>query len=180
MHFSIQPTLENDTIILYPLQESDFGGLYAVASDPKIWEQHPNKDRWKKEIFRVFFDGAMESRGAFKVMDKNSGNILGSTRYYDYNEEDDSILIGYTFFSRECWGKGINSGVKKLMLDYIFQYVSKVYFHVGSGNLRSQIAVGRIGAVKVGEQDVAYFGEAPKLNFVYVIDKQDYKGLRDF
>ncbi|HYD89871.1 MAG TPA: GNAT family N-acetyltransferase, partial [Flavobacterium sp.] len=101
MHFSIQPTLENDTIILYPLQESDFGGLYAVASDPKIWEQHPNKDRWKKEIFRVFFDGAMESRGAFKVMDKNSGNILGSTRYYDYNEEDDSILIGYTFFSRE-------------------------------------------------------------------------------
>jgi len=175
MPFNIQPTLENDTIILYPLRESDFDDLYAGASDPKIWEQHPNRDRWKKEIFRVFFDGAMESRGAFKVVDKNSGKILGSTRYYDYDESDDSILIGYTFYSRECWGKGINRGVKKLMLDYAFQYVSKVYFHIGAGNTRSQIAIGRIGAVKVDEQDIAYFGEAPKSNFVYVIKKQDYK-----
>ena len=175
MTFSIQPTLENDTIILYPLQESDFDDLYAVASDPKIWEQHPNKDRWKKEVFRVFFDGAMESKGAFKIVDKDSGKALGCTRFYDHNEEDDSILIGYTFFSTECWGRNINRQSKKLLLDYIFPYVSKVYFHVGSGNLRSQIAVGRIGAVKVGEQDVTYFGEAPRLNFVYVIEKQNYK-----
>ena len=180
MPLNIQPILENDTIILYPLQESDFDGLYAVASDPKIWEQHPNRDRWKKEVFRVFFDGAMESKGAFKIVDRDSGKALGSTRFYDHNEGDDSILIGYTFFSRECWGKNINRQAKKLLLDYIFQYVSKVYFHVGSGNLRSQIAAGRIGAVKVGEQDVAYFGETPKSNFVYVIEKQDYKGLPNF
>lgn len=174
MTFSIQPILENDIIILYPLQENDFDALYAVASDPKIWEQHPNTERWKKEVFRVFFDGALESKGAFKIVDKESGKVLGSTRFYDYDKGNNSILIGYTFFSRECWGKGINRQAKKVMLDYIYQYVSKVYFHIGAGNVRSQIAIGRIGAVKVGEQEVAYFGEATKLNFVYLIEKHDY------
>lgn len=45
MTFDTQPILENDKAILYPLQEEDFEALYAVASDPLIWEQHPNKDR---------------------------------------------------------------------------------------------------------------------------------------
>jgi hypothetical protein len=34
----------------------------------------------------------------------------------------------------------INRAVKKLMHDYIFRFVSKVCFHVGSKNLRSQSA----------------------------------------
>jgi len=59
MTFSIQPTLENENVRLVPLQEADFEALYEVASDPKVWEQHPNKDRWKREVFKTFFDGAM-------------------------------------------------------------------------------------------------------------------------
>ncbi|WP_430401968.1 GNAT family N-acetyltransferase [Fluviicola sp.] len=171
MIFSIQPTLENEQIALYPLLEEDFDDLYLVASDPKIWEQHPNKDRWKKEVFRNFFNGAMQSKGAFRIVDKTNGEIIGCTRYYDYNEEKNHILIGYTFYATSCWGKGINPMVKKLMLDYIFQFVSKVQFHVGSGNLRSQIAVSRLGAEKIGEEEIAYFGEPSKLNFIYEIAK---------
>lgn len=175
MTFSIQPILENDLIILYPLLESDFEELYAVASDPKVWEQHPNKDRWKREIFQNFFRGAMESKGAFKIVDKSTGKTIGCTRYYDYNEAENCILIGYTFYGMDSWGKGINPQVKKLMLDYIFQFVSKVHFHVGSNNLRSQIAISRIGAEKIGEEEIAYFGEAPKLNFIYEIQKENSK-----
>lgn len=175
MNFSIQPTLQNDHIILFPLQESDFEELYAVASDPKVWEQHPNKDRWKREVFQNFFNGAMESKGAFRIVDKSTGETIGCTRYYDYNEMENFILIGYTFYGTSSWGKGINPQVKKLMLDYIFQFVPKVQFHVGASNLRSQIAIGRIGAQKIGEEDVAYFGEAPKLNFIYEIKKEDWK-----
>jgi RimJ/RimL family protein N-acetyltransferase len=175
MTFSIQPILENDLIILYPLLESDFEELYAVASDPKVWEQHPNKDRWQREVFQNFFKGAMESMGAFKIVDKASGKIIGCTRYYDYTEEENVILIGYTFYGTDSWGKGINPQVKKLMLDYIFQFVSKVHFHVGSNNLRSQIAISRIGAEKIREEEIAYFGEAPKLNFIYEIRKENWK-----
>lgn len=174
MRFSIQPLLENEKIILYPLHEDDFETLYTVASDPKVWEQHPNKDRWKKEVFRVFFDGAIQSRGAFKIVDKSSGKIAGSTRIYDYDEQENSILVGYTFYATEYWGKGINHSVKKLMLDYLFQFVSLVYFHIGAGNTRSQIAIGRLGAQKVAEQEITYFGETPKLNYIYCIRKEEW------
>jgi RimJ/RimL family protein N-acetyltransferase len=174
MNFDMQPVLENEKVILYPLQEDDFEALYAVASDPKIWEQHPNKDRWKKDVFRNFFEGAIQSRGAFKIIDKSTGNIAGSTRMYDYNEQDNSVLVGYTFFGTAYWGKGINSSVKVLLLDYLFQFVSRVYFHIGANNMRSQIAIGRIGAKKVGEQEVAYFGEPSKLNYIYCIEKEEW------
>jgi len=174
MTFSIQPTLENDCIILYPLREVDFEDMYHVASDPKIWEQHPNKDRWKKVVFRNFFNGAMQSKGAFKIVDKTNGEIIGCTRYYDFNEEKNHMLIGYTFYATSCWGKGFNPIVKKLMLDYIFQFVSKVEFHIGATNVRSQIAISRLGAEKIGEEEIAYFDEPSKLNFIYEISKENW------
>lgn len=171
MQFSVQPRLENNKAILVPLEESDFDTLYWVASDAAIWAQHPNKDRWKQDQFRLFFDGAIKSGGAFKIIDKHTDEVAGSTRFYDYNEADNSILIGYTFYGTKFWGTGINPSVKQLMLDYIFQYVDKVYFHVGATNFRSQIAITRLGAEKTGEVEVAYYGEPSKLNFVYELRK---------
>lgn len=171
MNFNLQPVLENNLCILSPLEEKDFDALYKVASDPKIWEQHPNKDRWKKEVFEKFFEGAMQSKGAFKIINKKTGEIVGSTRFYDFNQEEDCIFIGYTFYAVSCWGKGFNLSVKKTMLDYLFKYVSKVRFHIGADNIRSQIAISRVGAQKIAEEEVAYFGEKPKLNFVYEIEK---------
>jgi len=177
MNIDIQPLLENENIILYPLQETDFDALFNVASDPKIWEQHPNKDRWKKEVFRNFFDGAIQSKGAYKIVDKSTGNTIGSTRFYDYNDQEKSIFIGYTFYAVACWGTGINRLVKATMLNYIFQFVSKVNFHIGADNIRSQIAINRLGAEKIDEQEVTYFGEASKLNYVYEISKAKWKDL---
>lgn len=171
---NIQPTLENDFVRLVPLEEIDFEPLFSVASDPKIWEQHPNKDRYKREVFQNFFQGAMESRGAFKIIEKNTGEIAGSTRFYDYNPEDHSIFIGYTFYATKFWGSKLNPQVKKLMLDYIFQFVDKVNFHVGKGNIRSQKAMEKLGAKKVDEVNVAYFGEPERLNVVFEITKENY------
>ncbi|MGK9117558.1 GNAT family N-acetyltransferase [Olivibacter jilunii] len=170
--FSIQTPLENERALLVPLVEADFDDLYAIASDKKVWEQHPNKDRWQETIFRTFFEGAMQSKGAFKIIDKETDLVAGSTRFYSYNQEDNSIQIGYTFLATQFWGTGLNPAVKELMLAYAFQFVDRVYFQVGAGNLRSQIAVGRLGATKIAEQEVAYFGEQPKLNFVYELKKQ--------
>lgn len=176
---NIQPILENEKVTLYPLLGKDFDALYNAASDPKIWEQHPNKDRWKREVFRTFFDGAMQSKGAFRIADKTTGSTIGSTRFYDYNEQENSIFIGYTFYATAYWGKGINRSVKATMLDYIFQFVSKVYFHIGADNIRSQIAIGRIGAQKIAEQEITYYGEATKLNYMYEITKEKWQGLNN-
>lgn len=174
MNFSIQPTLENETALLLPLQESDFEELFLTASDPKIWEQHPKPDRYKRDIFQNFFEGAILSKGAFKIIDKQSGKVAGSSRYYDYSPEEKSILMGYTFYATEFWGTGINHRVKKLMMDYIFQFVDAIIFHVGAENIRSQISIQRLGAKKIKEQQVEYFGEPSRFNFIYQINKADY------
>ena len=174
MNFSVQPILENQEYQLIPLQQGDFGALYEVASDPKVWEQHPNKDRCKREVFENFFRGAMESKGAFKIIEKISGDVLGSSRYYNYDKNNSSIFVGYTFYGTKSWGKGINPQVKKLMLDYIFQFVNKVHFHIGKENFRSQIALERLGGQKIAEEEVAYFGEPSRTNFVYEIKKENW------
>lgn len=179
MNINIQPTLQNENIILLLLLETDFETLYQVASDPNIWKQHPNKDRWKREVFEGYFEGAINSKGAFKVIDKKTQTIIGSTRFYDHNLEDSSIFIGYTFYATAYWGKGINSVVKRLMLDYIFQFVSTVYFHIGAENIRSQNAISRLGAVKINQQEVAYYNELPKLNFVYTITRKKWLSCID-
>jgi RimJ/RimL family protein N-acetyltransferase len=168
---NIQPVLENELIRLQPLRQSDFEALYAVASDPLIWEQHPNKDRYKREVFQTYFEGAMESKGALLLFDKLTGEVAGSSRFYDYNEDERSLLIGYTFVARKFWGKGYNPAMKALMIDHAFQYVDKILFHIGATNLRSQISIGRIGAVKQKELSVAYHGEPERLNFEYELRK---------
>ena len=171
---NIQPQLENDLVILEPLNQNDFENLYSAAADPKVWEQHPNKNRYKREVFQTFFDGAIESKGAFKIIFKETNQVIGSSRFYDYDENDASIIVGYTFYSTDSWGKGINPSVKKLMFDYIFQFVDKIYLHVGAENIRSQIAVQRLGCTKIQEELVAYYGEEPKLNFVYEMTKENW------
>jgi N-acetyltransferase len=172
---NLQPTTLETTIVkLIPIQETDFEELYHCASNPEVWEQHPNKDRYKREVFEVFFKGAMESKGAFKIVDVLTNTVMGSTRFYDYHAESNVVLIGYTFYAKEYWGKGINPIVKKLMLDYAFQFVDAVHFHVGGSNIRSQIAIQRIGAKKISEKLIEYFGEPEKLNFIYEIKKEDW------
>jgi RimJ/RimL family protein N-acetyltransferase len=146
MNFSVQQDIRNENVVLKPLKESDFEDLFSQAADEEVWNQHPNKNRYKREVFENFFSGALESKGAFVIIDKSSNQIIGSTRFYDFNEEDNSIFIGYTFYGKAFWGKNYNSQVKKLMLDYIFQFVVSVNFHVGNENFRSQKAMGKLGA----------------------------------
>ena len=168
---NLQPfNLENEWVKLSPLEESDVELLYDVAKDPLIWEQHPNPDRYKRDVFLNYFKGAMESNGAFLIKN-NQNQVIGCTRFYDYFPEKKEIKIGYTFFSRAAWGKPFNISTKLLMLGYAFQFVDQVIFHVGANNIRSQKAMEKLGAVKIGEELVAYYGETSRNNFVYKIER---------
>lgn len=177
--FNFQPLLRNSLVIAQPLKESDFEGLYTAAADLLIWEQHPNKNRYQREAFTNYFKGAMESGGAFLVKDAQTGEIIGSSRYSDYNPEKRTVAIGYTFFVRSHWGKGHNYALKKLMLDHAFKQVNTVIFYIGAVNKRSQVSIERLGAVKTGEEETAYYGEAPKLDYVYAISKEQWEQLRN-
>jgi RimJ/RimL family protein N-acetyltransferase len=172
--FDKQPALESKLIKLQPLKADDFDVLYAVASDPLIWEQHPNPDRYKREVFQNFFKGAMESGAAFLVLDRQSGNVIGSSRYYDLKECESSVAIGYTFLDRDHWGGSYNGALKKLMLEHAFQYVNRVLFHIGAENIRSQKSMERLGGKKIKELKMEYYGEQSKLNFEYEMKKENW------
>lgn len=173
--FNLQQTnLSNEWVTIIPLRENDFEQLYKVASDPLIWEQHPNKNRYKRDVFENFFKGAMESAGAFLIINTQTSEPIGSSRFCNYNEVKKSIEIGYTFYSRECWGKPFNLSCKKLMINYAFKFIETINFIIGVNNIRSQKAIEKLGAIKTGEEDVAYYGEASQLNFIYSIQKKDW------
>ncbi|WP_428225446.1 GNAT family N-acetyltransferase [Flavobacterium sp.] len=172
---NLQPTLENDTILLAPLEINDFEALYQIASDPLVWEQHPNKNRYQKEVFQSFFEGAIASKGAFKIIDKKDQKIIGSTRFYNLDSKNNSVLIGYTFYGRAYWGSQYNPQVKNLMLNHAFKYVENVLFHIGAMNIRSQKAIERLGAVQTKIFNVAYHGESETLNFEYLIEKKNWE-----
>lgn len=173
-----QPFLTNELIIAEPLLSTDFERLYTAASDPLIWEQHPNKNRWQLQAFENYFDGAMESGGAFLVKDARTNEVIGSSRYSDYDAETNTVSIGYTFFIRSHWGKGYNYALKQLMLNHIFGYVDRVQFYIGAVNKRSQISIERFGAIKIGEEEMAYYGEPAKLDYVYTIAKEEWEQLK--
>ncbi len=175
---NFQPVLKNELVIAEPLQIKDFELLYQAASDALIWEQHPNKNRWQKQAFENYFDGAIKSGGAFLVKNAITSEVIGSSRYSDYDAAANTVSIGYTFFIRSHWGKGYNYALKQLMLNHIFQYVNRVQFFIGAVNKRSQISIERFGAVKTGEVEMAYYGEPAKLDYIYVITKEQWQQLK--
>jgi len=152
MPFDLQPILKGELLALRPLRPEDFDELYAVASDPLIWEQHPANDRYKEEVFREFFRKALESGGALIAIDSKDGRVIGSSRFFGYNEAESEIEIGWTFLARSHWGGVYNGEMKRLMLRHAFQFVENVVFLVGPQNLRSQKALEKIGAVCVGSR----------------------------
>jgi RimJ/RimL family protein N-acetyltransferase len=150
MTFELQPVLAGERIELRPLVPADWAALYAVASDPAIWEQHPVPDRWREPVFRDFFDEALASGGAFAALDRADGKMIGSSRFHGYDRERSEVEVGWTFLARDRWGGTWNGEMKRLMLDHAFRFVEFVLFLVGPDNIRSQRAVGKIGGVLDG------------------------------
>ena len=152
MSFDLQPTLRGELLVLRPLRTEDFHDLYAVASDPLIWEQHPDSDRHKEDVFREFFREAQDSGGALVAIDAKDGRVIGSSRFYGYDERRSEIEIGWTFLARAYWGGIYNKEMKALMLRHAFRFVNSVVFLVGPQNLRSQRAMEKIGGVRAGSR----------------------------
>ncbi|MEY2432575.1 MAG: N-acetyltransferase [Acidimicrobiaceae bacterium] len=144
-----QPTLVGQLVKLRPLQTPDFGALYAIASDPLMWEQHPSKDRTQQPVFRKWFDRALASGGALVATDHH-GQTIGTSRFDHYDPEASEVEIGWTFLARSYWGGTYNGEVKRLMLSHAFGAVETVVFRVHSRNLRSQRAVEKLGAIRTG------------------------------
>jgi N-acetyltransferase len=148
------------------LLERDYDALYAVATDPLIWEQHPEPDRWHEDVFRMFFAKALASGGALVVIDRKDGSVIGSSRYHGHDPVRNEVEIGWTFLARSHWGGAVNGEMKRLMLDHAFRSVEQVVFLIGPDNVRSRRSVEKLGAKLLPEKRV---GAEGRVGVVYEI-----------
>lgn len=140
-HYEISPTVAND-------REE----LFAVASDPALWEQHNASDRYQRPVFDQLFQDGVDSGGALTIRKRVDGRVVGSFRYKILAE--DSIEIGWTYLERSIWGTGANGEIKVAMMKHAYQYVPKLYWMVYEGNFRSQGAVRKLGAHRLPDDHV--------------------------
>jgi N-acetyltransferase len=160
----LRPDLDGHTISLFPLQQYHFDEIFQAASDPLIWAGHPSRFRYQKEEFDRWFEYALESN-ALVIADKQSGKLIGSSRYYEYDENRSEISIGFTFLIRKFWGGYTNRELKTLMLNHAFSRVKTVWFHVDATNIRSQKALKKIGATESHMADRIMNGQVAKYVF---------------
>jgi len=170
MTLDLQPTLRGELLELRPLRPEDFEALFKVASDPLIWEQHPENDRYKEPVFRRFVDGALGSKGAFVAYDLATGEMIGSSRYFGYDPDRNMVEIGWSFLARTYWGGKYNGEMKRLMLEHAFKSVERVIFIIGAENKRSRRAVEKLGAVSTEDHAAR---EEKKV--VYALTREGYR-----
>jgi N-acetyltransferase len=151
--FELQPRLTGELLDLRPLRPEDWDALFLAASDPLIWEQHPASDRYKEDVFRQYFQGALDCGGALVAIDRATGSVIGSSRYYGHDAEKREIEIGWTFLVRSHWGGQYNAEMKRLMVGHALRFVDRVTFTVGATNMRSRRAMEKIGGVLAGRRD---------------------------
>jgi RimJ/RimL family protein N-acetyltransferase len=143
--------------------------MFAVASDPLIWELHPDRRRYEEPIFRSFFENALRGRAALTILDKSTGRIIGSSRYFGHDPARREIEIGWSFLARPYWGGVYNREVKQLMLDHAFGFVDTVAFWVGEDNVRSRRAMEKIGGLLRDGVRMRDYPSGPSPHVIYEI-----------
>ena len=170
-----QPVLETERLILRPLAEADREALYAIASDPAVWEQHPIHDRWRRDVFDAFFDEGLASGGALAVLRKSDEALVGHSRYDRYDADEGGVVeIGWTFLAPALWGKGYNPEMKRAMLAHAFGTVAAVEFRVGDTNYRSRNALDAIGAVRTDRYELERYQGKRVVHLVYEITREAF------
>lgn len=170
----LQPTLENNLVLIRPLADHDFEPLFEAANDPLIWKQHTD-ERYKKEVFSDFFKDAITSGRAFAIIDRESGKIIGSSRYKPVDGIDTAVEIGWTFLSRNYWGGEYNKAVKTLMINHAFLFFEDVILYIDKENFRSQKAAEKIGAKRQAADSPFNVIRRDDRDVTYRIHKSNWK-----
>jgi len=171
--FCFQPTLSGPTLAVRPLRQSDFSQMFACAADKEIWQGHPAKDRYKKDVFALTFADALASNACVVISEIDSAKLIGWSRYYVAEDGPNDISIGFTFLVKEHWGGKSNREVKMLMLNYAFKFFERVWFHIAPSNYRSQKATQKLGALLIQEGMLQLAGKT-ELWQSYAIDRQQW------
>ncbi|MBS4172231.1 GNAT family N-acetyltransferase [Bacillus sp. FJAT-49736] len=145
--------LSGNRVCLLPMEEIHAEELYSAGNNPRIWKYTQGYiasiEDAKSYIHHAL---AAENTIPFVIYDKISKKIVGSTRLYNISESNRSLEIGATWLSPMVWRTHVNTECKYLLLKYCFEELKtiRVQFKADLRNIRSQLAIERIGGVKEG------------------------------
>lgn len=139
------PRVTRGGLRVEPMTADHEVALTKAASDPRIWEGHPVKDRYKPEVFKPYFDFLLDAGSAVVVSAVDVDEVVGCSRYYPVPDAPDDVGIGFTFLRCDQWGGAANFTFKSIMLDHAFNSFDTVWFHIDPTNFRSQAATAKIG-----------------------------------
>lgn len=151
-NFSSNIVLEDDLVLLRPLQKTDVENLLEISiNEPNTWEYSLIRANGKENL-ENYIDIALKARDnkvefPFIVFDKKSGKYAGSTRFYDMNISFKTLQLGYTWYGSAFRGTGLNKHCKYLLLQYAFETLGmdRVEFRADNNNQRSVAAMKSIG-----------------------------------
>ena len=156
-NFLQEHILENDTVRLNPLHHHDIDKLLHFSEQqPELWK-YSLQPADGLENLKVYIDFALrgikeETAYPFIVFDKRTQQIAGSTRFYDFQKNHNTVQLGYTWYGKEFQGTGLNKQCKMLMLEFAFENigVDRVEFRADANNERSIAAMKSIGCTVEG------------------------------
>ena len=150
-------TLEDESVLLRPLLESDFENLLDFSiNEPDTWcyslVRANGRENLQKYIQIALAAKERKAEFPFIVFDKKSGKYAGSTRFYGINLSDKTLQLGYTWYGKAFRGTGINKHCKFLLLQFAFEslQVERVEFRADNENKRSIAAIKSIGCKEEG------------------------------
>lgn len=148
-----QVILENDTVLLRPLELNDLDNLLPFSiNEPELFKYSVfspggSIDNLKKYITDYIQQKEAGKEYAFIVFDKASNSYAGCTRFYDIQPENNATQLGYTWYGSAFQRTGLNRNCKWLLLEFAFEKweMERVEFRADVQNERSIKAMQGIG-----------------------------------
>jgi RimJ/RimL family protein N-acetyltransferase len=148
--------LEDDYVVLEPLTLGHAPALEAAAADGELWKlwftSAPAPGEAASYIAKALEGHAAGHMLPFAIREKATGEIIGTTRFYDFVAELPRVAIGYTWYAKRWQKSHVNTACKRLLFKHAFESLDcvAVEFHTDGRNLDSQRAIERLGARRDG------------------------------
>lgn len=177
-------SLETEDLILRPSEWNDIDAFSKISSSA-IWKYMSydleNFSDWEKYISNSISNRKAQSQQEFTIILKSTNQIIGATTISNISELDRKVEIGMTWLSEKYQGKGLNQKVKLVLLSFLFDHlkINKVEFRTRGGNLKSQRALNKIGAIKEGTLRQLIFRNEEYIDVVfYGILISEWEGVK--
>lgn len=180
--------LQTGRVLLRPLREDDFDAFLALAGDdPGMWEYFTlnlaNPDQLNQWFHMAFADRAAGTRRPFTIIDKQGGQIAGSSSMGNIAYHDLRLEIGWSWLGPASRSTGINRHAKFSMMRYAFEELNfeRVEFKTDVLNERARQGLRRIGGIEEGilRSHMTMWNDRRRTSIYYSVLKNEWPRLRE-